>query len=93
MINSSKQYLKNFLILFSGNTVAQIIPFILAPFVARLFSPEEIAVQENFLALASLLAIAAAGRYEFAFLIPKEEKPARQLLLLSLFSHQDSLST
>jgi O-antigen/teichoic acid export membrane protein len=85
MINSSKQYLKNFLILFSGNTVAQIIPFILAPFVARLFSPEEIAVQENFLALASLFAIAAAGRYEFAFLIPKEEKPARQLLLLSLY--------
>lgn len=81
---SSKQYLKNFLILFSGNTVAQIIPFVLAPFVARLFSPEEIAVQENFLALASLLAIAAAGRYEFAFLIPKEEKSARQLLLLSL---------
>jgi O-antigen/teichoic acid export membrane protein len=84
MTNTSKQYLKNFLILFSGNTVAQIIPFLLAPFVARLFSPEEIAVQENFLALASLIAIAAAGRYEFAFLIPKEEKSARQLLLLSL---------
>lgn len=84
MTNTSKQYLKNFLILFSGNTVAQIIPFILAPFVARLFSPEEIAVQENFLALASLIAIAAAGRYEFAFLIPKEEKSAQQLLLLSL---------
>ncbi len=84
MISNSKQYLKNFLILFSGNTVAQIIPFIFAPFVARLFSPEEIAVQENFLALASLIAIAAAGRYEFAFLIPKQEKSARQLLLLSL---------
>lgn len=83
-MSSSKQFIKNFLILFSGNTVSQVIPFILAPFVARLFTPQEIAVQENFLALASLIAIAAAGRYEFAFLIPKEEKPARQLMQLSL---------
>lgn len=83
-MSNSKQFVKNFLILFSGNTVSQVIPFILAPFVARLFTPQEIAVQENFLALASLIAIAAAGRYEFAFLIPKEEKPARQLMQLSL---------
>ncbi len=83
-MSSSKQFVKNFLILFSGNTVSQVIPFILAPFVARLFTPQEIAIQENFLALASLVAIAAAGRYEFAFLIPKEEKSARQLMQLSL---------
>lgn len=83
-MSSSKQFIRNFLILFSGNTVSQVIPFILAPFVARLFTPQEIAVQENFLALASLIAIVAAGRYEFAFLIPKEEKSARQLMQLSL---------
>lgn len=83
-MNSSKQFIKNFLVLFSGNTVSQIIPFIIAPFVARLFTPQEIAVQENFLALASLIAIAAAGRYEFAFLIPKLEKSARQLMQISL---------
>ena len=83
-MSSSKQFVKNFLILFSGNTISQVIPFILAPFVARLYTPQEIAVQENFLAIASLVAIAAAGRYEFAFLIPKEERPARQLMLLSL---------
>lgn len=83
-MSSSKHFVKNFLILFSGNTVSQVIPFILAPFVARLFTPQEIAVQENFLALASLISIAAAGRFEFAFLIPKKERSARQLMQLSL---------
>jgi O-antigen/teichoic acid export membrane protein len=84
-MSNSKQFLKHFVILFSGNTLAQLIPFVLAPWVARLFRPEEIAVQENFLALASLISIAAAGRYEFAFLLPGSEPKARALLRLSLW--------
>jgi O-antigen/teichoic acid export membrane protein len=84
-MSSGKSFLKQFMILFSGNTLAQVIPFLLAPIVARLFRPEEIAIQENFLALAALVSIAAAGRYEFAFMLPKTELKAKALLHLSIW--------
>jgi len=81
----SKPFYKNFMVLLSGNAISQVIPFILAPFVARLYSPEEFAVQTNFLVLAGLFAVIATGRYELAIILPKDEKKGAALFNLSLF--------
>ena len=82
-IKSARSFTQNFLILFTGNSIGQAIPFILAPFISRLYKPEEIAVQENFLAMASLIAIVAAARFDLAILIPTDEKKAKSLFSLS----------
>jgi O-antigen/teichoic acid export membrane protein len=52
-----KQYFKNFIKLFSGNTIGQLVPFIFAPIVARLFTPEQIGIQESFLSVAGMFAL------------------------------------
>lgn len=79
-----KQYFKNFIQLFSGNTIGQLVPFIFAPIVARLFSPEQIGIQESFLSVAGMFAIVAAGRYEIAFVLEDDRKKAINLLSLAL---------
>jgi O-antigen/teichoic acid export membrane protein len=84
MVQQSKSYFKNFVLLFTGNSVSQVIPFLLAPIIGRIFSPEQLAVQENFLAIAALLSIIAAGRYEIAFVLPKTQLKANNLFALAL---------
>ncbi len=79
-----KQYFKNFIKLFSGNTIGQLVPFIFAPIVARLFTPEQIGIQESFLSVAGMFAIIAAGRYEIAFVLEDDKKKAINLLSLAL---------
>ncbi|HOY32081.1 MAG TPA: oligosaccharide flippase family protein [Bacteroidales bacterium] len=80
----SKSFYKNFMVLLSGNAVSQLIPFLLAPFVARLYGPEDFAVQTNFLVLAGLFAVVATGRYELAIILPKDEKKGMTLFNLSV---------
>lgn len=76
-------FTSNFLVLFSGNTLSQLIPFIFYSIIARLFTPEEMAIRANFLALAGMISIAAAGRYEMAIVLPAEKKKAMNLFALS----------
>jgi len=85
MVEQTKSYFKNFVLLFTGSSVSQVVPFLLAPVIGRVFSPEELAVQENFIAIASMLAIVAAGRYEIAFVLPKTQAKANNLFALTLF--------
>ena len=79
----NKKYNKNFLTLLSGNSISQIIPFIIAPILTRLFSPEDFAIYANFAAIVGLLGIIAAGRFELAFVIPKRNRHAQFLFVTS----------
>jgi len=81
-LNSS--FNKNFALLFTGNSIGQLIPFIIAPFVARIYSPENFATQENFLSIVSMISIIAAGRYDLALLLPTKNDDAKQLLSVSV---------
>lgn len=74
---------KNFALLFTGNSIGQLIPFILAPFIARIYSPQNFATQENFLAIVSMISIVGAGRYDLALLLPAKNEDAKQLLSVS----------
>jgi O-antigen/teichoic acid export membrane protein len=77
-----KTYLKNFTQLFSGNLIGQLLPFVFAPFIARIYSPADIAVQENFLTVVSLIGIIAMGRFEIAVVLEKSEERLPILLKL-----------
>ena len=82
------KYIKNLMSLFSGNAISQLIPFILAPFITRIYGPDEMAQFAQFIALVSLLGIVSAGRLEFAILLPvsdnKVEKIIRTAFLITI---------
>jgi O-antigen/teichoic acid export membrane protein len=103
MTSSNKVYYRNFLTMLSGNTVSQVIPFIIAPILSRTFSREEFAVLANFMAIVGVIGIVSTGRLELAVPIPEEHKKAQEIaftgflitlglglisLLIPLFAYQ-----
>ena len=68
----------------SGNTMSQLIPFLIAPLLARIFSPEEFAVLANFLAIVGVIGIISTGRLELAVPIPVEHKKAQDIVFSGL---------
>lgn len=76
-------YTRNLLTLFSGNAFSQLIPFLLAPIVGRLYTPAEMGTLENFIAIGTLISIIGSARYEVALVLPKEQQKAQHLLSLS----------
>ncbi len=83
-MTQNKVYYKNFLTMLSGNTVSQVVPFILAPILARIFSPVEFAVLANFMAIVGVLGIIATGRLELAIALPKKHEEAQDIVFTGL---------
>lgn len=75
----------NFLVLFSGNTVSQIVPILFGPILGRIYTDEtDFAMRGNFFALATIVSIAAAGRYENALVLPADKKKAMNLFGIAI---------
>lgn len=79
-----KSFATNFITLLSGNGMVQLIPLLFVPVITRMFGAEGMAIRANFLGLATMIAIAAAGRYEMAIVLPAEKRKAMNLVSLSL---------
>ncbi len=75
---------KNVITLFSGNLLAQVIPFIVGPILTRLFTPEDFGLFALYMSVFSIIGILATGRYELAIILPKEENKAWNLVALSI---------
>lgn len=73
---------QNVAVMFSGNSVALILPFILAPLITRIYTPEDFAGYEIFARLLTLMIVLAGMRYEHAIIIPKEDGEALAILRL-----------
>ncbi len=72
-------FLKNIGIIFSGNALAQVIPYLLSPVLSRIFSPNEFGVFSNYLAGAALISIIASGGLEYSLVLPKKGHEAKNL--------------
>ncbi len=83
-MSETKAYYRNFLTMLSGNTLSQLIPFLMAPVLTRIFLPEEFAIYANFLAISSMIGVVAAGRLELAIPITKEKKGAQEIAFTGL---------
>lgn len=79
--NSS--YKKNVLILVGGRVLAQTIPILLTPLLARIYSPEEFGVFAVYSTIVSLIAMISNGRYCLAILLPKKDENVKNLVLIS----------
>lgn len=70
------------LTLLVGGAVAQVLPLLLGPWLARIYSPSEFGQFSTLWAFASNLAVVGCARYEFA--IPLEEDDSAAGLLMAL---------
>ncbi|MFO8021764.1 MAG: oligosaccharide flippase family protein [Perlabentimonas sp.] len=79
----NRELFKNFLTLFTGATLGQLIPFLAGPVLARLYSPEDFGLYALLSSTAGLASIVATGSYEFAILTSDDDDEANSLSLLS----------
>lgn len=87
MINKLKpksEFSRNVLTLMTGTTIAQAIPIAISPILTRIYTPEEFGVFALYLSIIMLFSSVVAGKYELSILIPKHEKDAKNLVLLSI---------
>ncbi|MFA5646986.1 MAG: oligosaccharide flippase family protein [Bacteroidales bacterium] len=78
-----KEFLRNFLTLFTGSTLSQFIPFLAGPLIARLYAPSDFGLYALLSSTAGLASIVATGSYEFAVLTSDTDDEADSLSLLS----------
>ncbi|MEO3865728.1 lipopolysaccharide biosynthesis protein [Rheinheimera fenheensis] len=82
-IVAKRDFFKSVATLFTGATIAQLIPLLISPLLTRIYSPEEFGVLAIFVALASMIGVIASGRYEFAVMQASSDKAAKTLVVLS----------
>lgn len=74
------KFLRSVLILFSGTSVAQLVPILVSPLLTRLYSPSDFGIYGQLMAIILLSSIVATFRFEHAFFTIKLEKH-REILL------------
>lgn len=78
-------FLKNLLVLMSGNTLAQLITILSSLILTRLYGPEEFGDFAIFMSIISILTVIITMRYEVAIIAPKNDADAASLLFLSVY--------
>ncbi len=68
----------------TGTLISQLIPFLIAPILTRLFSPEEFGMFGLYFSITMIISVFITGRYEMAIMLPREEKDAVNLMGLSM---------
>lgn len=85
MISNIKknQFIKNVSKLLLGTGFAQGLTVLSAPILTRLFSPEEFGVFSLYTSITAILLVLSTGKYELSFILPKDNREAELLLILS----------
>jgi len=78
------EYIRNVFTLMAGTLIGQALVFVLAPFITRLFSPEDFTLLEQYTMIVTVLSVVVTGKYEFAIMHPKEQNDARHIAGLAL---------
>lgn len=73
----------NILLLSSGTALAQLIPILISPILARLYTPADFGYLALYGSVVALLAVVASGRYELAVILPESDRDGNALVLLS----------
>lgn len=83
-ISPKSRYAKNVMTLMAGTGLAQALPIAISPILTRLYSPEEFGVFALFLAITAIVSVVVTGKYELAIMLPKEDKEAANIMVLSM---------
>lgn len=82
MIENS--FKRNVLILLTGGVFAQLIPLLSNLILARLFAPDDFGSYATFFGVSSVLGSVSSFRYDITILLPKDNKEAKNLRVVSL---------
>ncbi len=81
---SGNKVIKNTVKLLSAGIIAQAIGILIYPILTRLYAPEDFGLLNLFQSIGGVLALIATGEYQFAILLPKEERKAEDCLFIGL---------
>ncbi len=82
---AQSSFVKGIGTLISGIAISQLLLLLSSPLLTRLFSPSDFGILAVYIAALNIFLIVASGRYELAIPIPKNDRTAEALVLLSLF--------
>ncbi|MGS2762730.1 lipopolysaccharide biosynthesis protein [Sinomicrobium sp. M5D2P9] len=78
------EFTKNVITLVSGTTFAQIIPFVIAPVLSRIYTPQDFGLLAIYMAIVQTLVTVSTARYEMAIMLPDKDKEIVYTTLLSM---------
>lgn len=76
------QFARGVSVLVGGTAGAQLLGVLAAPILTRLYSPDDFGLLAVFMAVLAFLTVIAAGRYELAIPLPKNDQDAAHLTVL-----------
>jgi len=68
----------------TGTSIAQAIPLAISPILTRVYTPEDFGIFALYMSIVSMIAVVVTGRYEQAIVIPKNDRYAMHLVILSM---------
>lgn len=77
------EFAKNISILVTGTVIAQIIPFLIAPIITRIYSPSDFGFFSFYMSIAAGITVICTARYDLAIVLPKNNNDAQKLITLS----------
>jgi O-antigen/teichoic acid export membrane protein len=83
-LKPKSDFSRNVLTLMTGTTIAQAIPIAISPILTRIYTPNDFGLFALYMSIASILSVAATGRYELAIMLPKKDKDAINIVLISI---------
>lgn len=83
-LRPKSEFNRNVLTLMTGTTIAQAIPISFSPILTRIYTPEDFGIFAIFVAIVGFIVVIASGRYEQAIMLPKYDKYAINIFILSL---------
>lgn len=75
---------KNIAMLFSSSTIAQMLPVLISPIVARLYNPNDYALLAAFSSITIITTILSTGMYDVAIVLDKDDESAMNTAAASL---------
>ena len=74
----------NVVTLMTGTAIAQAIPIAISPILTRMYTPKDFGFFALYIAIVSIVAVIATGRYEHAVMLTEKDEDALNLVALSI---------
>jgi len=79
------EFAKNVSTLVAGTGLAQAITLLSTPILSRIYNPEEFAVFALFVSISAIIGVVAAGRYEMAIVLPKDNADGKAIVRIAMW--------
>ena len=79
-------FFRNLIAMMKGTSIAQFILLLSYPLITRIFTPIEIGIAGTYISIALVISVLSTLRYEVAIVLPKSEKIATNILVISLIN-------